>query len=685
MKNAVSKIFNIVYKFILIFTSICLFISLISATFFCVNRSYNYLNPLVLIIGSITYLLIIHKLYKYVTNLSEKNKKIICFILILFQFIMLMISTFTIKSVPKVDLMHITKAINSLNHTGGIINSEYFSVYPNNRLLLIILYYAQKISPNNSYIIFSIISSLSICVMSLFTYKAVKEFSDINKGLISLFILVFSPIFYLYVSYYYTDILMLPFSSILFYLIVKSNKNKSLKVDILYGILIGVTSIIGFKIRAVLIFLLISYFIYLMFNRKIIDILKKGLPIIFFSILTMFIINKVEDKFFLNTNKNKEFPVTHWIMMGFNKESNFYYIHDDYELSYSAKNKKDRINLNINEIKNRIKKINPITMIPSKLNTVWAKGDYSYQKYLDLVSDYNKSYSYLLEDKNIFINYLLQFSKIGILVLSIISLIRLYKENKKSVIAVALFLSVCFYLIWEVCPRYGLSFLPWLIIISSYSYDKCIFKLNSNKINNTFKYIIMSLTIILFILNFNKYTGISVKENIVSKSTSKKISYIELNKYNEITQSLKLNSEFNKIKLMLKVNNNYDNLPYVLELTNSKDNIVFMKEFLNKDISNNGYTIFDLDKKYNSGNYTIRLNTKSKNNLQVGLSSVEEYDFYPAGILKINDIEEESDIMFEIINKGNRRTYSYFEYILIMILSILIQYIVFSKNNDNKI
>ena len=76
-----------------------------------------------------------------------------------------------------------------------------------------------------------------------------------------------------------------------------------------------------------------------------------------------------------------------------------------------------------------------------------------------------------MEDKNIVINYLLQFSKIVVMFMAIISLINIYKSGKKSIIAISLFGAVFFYLVWEVCPRYGLSFLPWLILIGTCSYD----------------------------------------------------------------------------------------------------------------------------------------------------------------------------------------------------------------------
>lgn len=676
MKKTIDKIINGGYKLILIFTIICLSISFIGATFFCVNRSFNYLNPIVLIVGSIIYLLLIIKLYKYLIKLDDKKKKIISIILLVLQFILLFISSQIISSVPKVDLIHILTEINNLNEKGTHLNNNYFSVYPNNRFLVMILYIIQKI-PLNNHILFGIISSLSITVMSLFTYKTVTKISNINKGLLSLFLCVFSPIFYLYVSYYYTDILMLPFASILIYLMVKIKDNNDTKTNILYGIIIGVISIIGYKIRAVCIFPLIAYIIYI-FIAKRKNILKIIIPIFIGLFVTLICVKMVDKCFFPHIDENKQFPMTHWIMMGVNSETNGYYNHSDYIMSTNEKTVSDRTKLNIEVIKKRLSNqgvFNTGKLLVSKLVTVWGKGDYSYQKYLDLVKDYNKSYNYLLEDKNIALNYVLQISKIVILLLSIIALIKLLKTKEKSFITISIFGAILFYLIWEVCPRYGLSFLPWLILLSSYSYDSLNIDINKFKFTKYIKYALVLSTILLFIFGFNKYTKVTSKNDLVSKSTANKVKYVELNKDTVITQSLKLNSKFNRIKLKFRLNESIDST-FKLELLNDKKEIVYTHEFGVEDINDEKYTTFKLDKNYSKGKYTIRLTSNNDSSAQAYISYKKQYDYYPNGILKVNEKEETGDLMFEVRYKNKRGIYTYFEYFTIVIVSLGIEYLV---------
>ena len=683
MKNLVNKMFNFVNKFLLIFTIICFSISLIGAIFFYTNRSYDYLNPLVLIVGSIVYLLLLIKLYKVIIKLDDKKKKIIVGILLGLQFILLLISAFVISSIPQVDLIHILTEINSLNDTGSILNNVYYSVYPNNRFLLIILYGLQKIIPISNQILFSLLSTICISVMSLFTYKTVNKVLDLNKGLLSLFICVLSPIFYLYVSYYYTDVLMLPFASILIYLIVKTKDEKNLKSNVLYGLLIGIIAIIGYKIRAVAIFILVAYFVYLIFTKKILIVLKKFAPIIIGAILTITCIGTIENKFFTNVNVDKEFPMTHWIMMGVNEKSDGYYSQDDYNLSSSASNVSERTDLNIKEIKNRLSDLGPfgtVKLLVVKLVSVWGKGDYSYQKYLELVNDFNPSYSYLLEDKNIVINYLLQFSKIVVMFMAIISLINIYKSGKKSIIAISLFGAVFFYLVWEVCPRYGLSFLPWLILIGTCSYDTLNTNYEKFKFYKYFKCIILVLTLALFAFSFNKYTGISYKENIVAKDSVTNVKYISLNKEAVITQTLDLYDSFNKIRLKFKVNE-IDDATYKLELI-TKNEVVYEKEFKKNDLKDKKYTDFYLDKTYEGGSYTLRLSSDSTSDLEVYIAYKEKFDYYPNGILEVNKKEETGDLMFEVVNNEERGIYTYLEYMTIMILTLGMEVIVLFRKKE---
>lgn len=685
MKDKITRLINSGYKITIILSIIALIVALLGGTFFCINRSFDYLNPIILIIGTIVYILLVIKLYKFLKTLSEKKKKCLSVLLIVIQFILLLLSAFTISSIPKVDLVHILTEINSLNHTGSILNNIYFSVYPNNRFLLILLYNIQKLSPANSEVLFFLLSSLSITTTAIFTYKTINRVFDINKALLSLIIFVTSPIFYLYVSYYYTDILMLPFASILIYLIVRSKDEDSLKANIIYGLLIGIISIIGYKIRAVCLIILMAYIIYLLVSKKIIVATKKIIPIFASAFLAIICITKIENNLFKNIDRNKEFPPTHWIMMGVNNKNNGIYSQQDYELSFNAKNKEERKELNLSVIKARLKKFKWyefVTFPAEKLYLVWGKGDYSYQKYLDLVGSYNKSYRYLLEDENIVINYILQINKLAILLLTIISLINIHKKKEKSILAIALFGAILFYLIWEVCPRYGLSFLPWLILLSSNSYE-VVESYNDKHNKNSLNKFIFLLTVIALVIGFNTYTSSRTMETTIAKSITNKVEYLTLEKGISVEESLKLNNKFNKIRLDFKKNSGV-NSEYKFELLDENKKAIYEKVFTSNDVDND-HIIFKLNKTYNRGNYIIRIIPIDKGDLDVMISYKEEFDFYPEGSLKVNNKEISGDIMFKITDEEERSIYTYWEYFFIVIVTIGLEIVTFSKEIDSKL
>ncbi len=667
MKN---KIIDNLYKIILVTSIICFSIALIGATLFCVNRSYNYLNPVILISGTILYLFTLKKVYKIIKERLINKKRIIILVLLIIQFILLFISTRLIHSIPKVDLLHILTGINSLHNTGSLINIEYFSVYPNNRFILLVLNFISM--GTNNEIIYSLFSSLCITIMSLFVYLSVKEISNENKGLLSLIICVTSPIFYLYVSYYYTDILMLPLSTILFYLIIKNEKTTNKKLNILYLLLIGVVSVIAYKIRAVSIFVLIAYFVYIILTKNI-KKLKYFIPIILTMFLTLTLITKVENQVFKDAIEEKEMPLTHWIMMGVNSEKNGYYDQNDYNLSQSVDTKKERVNLNLSMIGKRIVNnglFGNIKLILTKIVSVWGKGDYSYQKYLDLSLTYNKTYDYLIKDKNIILNYILQIILISILTMSITSLIKLKKENTKSIIAIALFGGIIFYLIWEVCPRYGLSFLPWLIILTSYSYEE---KIITKPINIIPKYILLASTIITLIIGAFMYTNKKYKEDLVSKDTNNKTSYQVLNNTNVIEQTLSLNRNFNEIKLRFKYLVKTPS-KYTLYILDKDHNIKETLNFTKETLKNDEYSTFKLKNTLPRGDYIIKLRTDEKDSLEVITTNKEEFDFYKDGKLYINNEEQKGDLMFEVLYYNKRSTYNIIIYLLLSLLYITYLY-----------
>lgn len=690
MKKAIYNILNFINKFSLIFTIACLSIATLGAVFTYINSSNDYLNSLILILITIVYILGIIKIYKFIKKLNDKQNKIISAILLITQFLLLFISAKVLASISNVDLIHMLIEVKSLNETGTILDNNYFSVYPHNQFLTIVLYLINKISPANNETLFGLFSSLCITLTSLFTYKTVKICFDKHTALLSLIFCVFSPIFYIYASYYYTDICMLPFASILIYLLVKIKNRNNYKKNIFDCILAGIISIIGYKIRAVTIFILIAFFVYLTFKKEFKKLISLLIPIIISVVLSLTVTNAIENKIFKDVDESKKFPPTHWIMLGVHYDNNAQYSSQDYKLSYSGKTQKEKIETNLNVIKARLKyqgiKKN-IALLQNKIVDVWGKGDYGYQKYYSIVKDNNISYRYVMEEENILINYILQASKIVVLILCITSLVTILKKKETSIAAITIFGTVVFYLFWESHPRYSLSFLPTMILLGSYSYDTFNIDLNKSKNFKYFKECLLIMTVVALGIGFINFTTPHKKSNIVAKSTvnyKSYMKYINLNNDTTIIQSLKLKNDFNQIRLRFKFLENDIDKDITLELLNENNEIVYTKNISISDLKNEKYTSFKLDKTYKKGNYTIKLSSNFDSSIEACIASKTNIDFYPNGTLSINGIEEHGDLMLEIKNITNSGVFSYIEYLIITILALGIEYIILFKKEGKK-
>ena len=112
MKKVVNNIFKYTYKTILLITIAVFTIALIGACFFYTNRSYDTLNPVLLITGSLIYLFFVIKLYRFAITLNEKRQNILVAILLICQFLLLFLVTQVVSSIPQVDLIHILTEIN---------------------------------------------------------------------------------------------------------------------------------------------------------------------------------------------------------------------------------------------------------------------------------------------------------------------------------------------------------------------------------------------------------------------------------------------------------------------------------------------------------------------------------------------------------------------------------------------
>lgn len=705
MKKMYIKALKITYNIIIILSIILLLSVFYSAIF--IGKSYSgfVLEPLILILGSILLFFTYKKIYNYIKIISEKKAKILIKIGLALYLIILLAISFANVPISFVDLKDVIEETNHLLINGlDIKNIHYFSMYSNNKTLLIIVYFIYKlgtiINITNLNQFASIINGLCIFTSIYFIVKSVEVNSNHKKALFTLILFIMSPVLFLYAPYYYTDTLVLPIVSIMIYIITLLRAKKT-KNNIILLIFLGFYAYIGFKIRATAFFILIAFIIIMLYKDNIKNIIKSIILISLGISLSFSFANYTESIFNFNYQEKDNFPATHWIMMGLNQEYRGRWNAEDVALSQSASTREKRTELNIEEIKKRITEPTTkelIDLFKEKLKINWAYGENSYASYYRMLENYNDTYEYIAGNKQFIIAYILQINRIVLIFMIIITLLLEVKYQKYDYLIVTLFGGLIFYLFWEVYERYSVCFIPIMILIST-KYINKIFenKVNKIEITNTeknekktlkivriTKYIkiaIISYTLFVIIANYNYYTKdeIIINDKVTNTFINWTLPYenkIELNKYTTITQEIKVNKNFNAIKIILfKSDSNRDT--YYLKLYHDTGKLLETQTINAQNINNNKLYLINLNSKYQKGNYEIELTTSSKKPISIATTGNKYYNYYKDGKLFLNEDEINEDLVMIVENSRKSTRLPKVVYLLISGLLLLLETFIF--------
>ena len=709
-----KKIKGEFYKLILFILLILVMYVLYCSIFDIYNVNME-LKPIIIIIGTIILILGLVGIKNIVNKLNGKTIKFIVIFTCIVYFIFLSIFGNIYKSVPTYDLSNIISEANNMLKNGGNFESEsYFARYETQVPITILVYSVFKfgtilgldIGMCQSLMI--VVNSLFITITAYFTYLSVNRIKDSKIALVTLMFFFLNPIFYLYSSYFYTDTLCMPFAAIVIYLLICSIQTNEIRRKVIYTVISGIVLAIGFKIRVVLGILLIGYIIGVFLNNQKV----KDNIIVISCLVVSFIVgilgyNLYSKNFGVIENKNLEFPVTHYLMYGFNDLSDGKYNSEDFSYTLSKKNYEEKINANIDRVLSRLESMKLSGLWELQLNKLavnWSNGDYDYLSKLNNVVEHkNIGYEYIEGNKIIFILYYLQICKVTVMILFTISIIaEIRKESKYKFIYISIFGMFIFYMLWEVLSRYSLTCLPWIIVLIHESIENITQLLNSkeisiltkdgvkhkihiNKILRVTLISIIILTIFFIFINYDKYC---IKETInydkvtqlVRNNGEGNISDI----YNKtIKQTFVADKKFNSISIkFMKQGNEYNNI-YHFELKNSKGEILIKQMFYSKDITNNNFKKFNFDYINPKGEekYIINIYCADKalsDGISIaGFNGGDSYEAYKSGMLMIDDVEKVNhDICFKVENENKRSYMSKNIYILISCMIIALELVV---------
>ena len=379
-----------------------------------------------------------------------------------------------------------TTAYESVHHK-TLIN-DYYAQYPNNLFwvsCLIALYKFLElifgtITFENFALICLVCSCLCVYISVIFIHKTARIVWDDRRAFyVGLGACGFLPL-YLYAQYFYTDTSALLIVSIFIYVYFKIRTVGSTKQYILATVL-GLLASLIFKVKVLsfiipFAFLLDSFT--KIFNKKKYFIC---LTIAFAVAAGSFFMFQGVDNCYVkisNAKQNKcEFPSTHWVMMGLNKEIDGGYLQSDvdYTNSYSPKEAKKKANLE--KIKERIDKMGfggtVYQVMIRKSYRTWSEGCLDGRGYAsrnpvhpnnivhNILSDKGKYHIVSYVYSNIYYFIIL----IGMFISAIAAIKK--KRYELNALRISIIGIIVFMWGWECNPRYLFTFIPAMLLLGA--------------------------------------------------------------------------------------------------------------------------------------------------------------------------------------------------------------------------
>lgn len=252
---------------------------------------------------------------------------------------------------------------------GKIRKPEYFAQYPNNFPWFTIVHAVATISrliyPKLTMVMLRVITNCLSFVLVQATisliYRAAKRYWGERKAFfVGVMALLYLPL-YLHAQFFYTDIPTMFLVSFAFYLMVRILKSDSKRNVYILCACLGAVIAVAMLIKITAVIVIVAVILAMALSKVR---FKQLFAMTLSMILTISCVYLPADRICKKHNyeilniseemaKEKEFPYTHWIMMGLGCG---YYSQEDVDFTASFGSVEEKKQANIEEIKNRVEK-----------------------------------------------------------------------------------------------------------------------------------------------------------------------------------------------------------------------------------------------------------------------------------------------------------------------------------------
>ena len=351
MNKYVTKTIEILFLIVFVF--------IVLGGLFYKNQQYMPSNQLFVIISAFGWFIIFIFLYKWLCKTEIVNFKNIKGILIIIFVLFFMLQVFVAREIAVYPTWDFGDNYNIARNYVLYGTTDFSHSYSNNYFLIFALIFIYRISYLIGFVNFSVLSILLNIVfidLSIFiVYLVVKKLCDIRTALFAVLICLFSTPFLFYTPIFYSDTLTLFIPILMFYLVILLNDNNSKKKTFLLIISLSILAFLGYKMKASILVCFVAILIYWFFQNKSFKEKFGDIVLCFLIILVLFLsFNAFEKNFMKNASAvGKNFPKTHWIMMGLNDNTKIYGNYWYQDVNYTE-NSNHKIEDNIKVIKERI-------------------------------------------------------------------------------------------------------------------------------------------------------------------------------------------------------------------------------------------------------------------------------------------------------------------------------------------
>ncbi|HET6785736.1 MAG TPA: hypothetical protein VFH18_06910 [Erysipelotrichaceae bacterium] len=446
-------------------------------------------------------IIVIYLLYNFTRkiklNINEKQTTLILLIAAFILFLIQIFIAYQIYFYTGWDASAVRNAaFYFIEHPDKIAKyfNYYFSYHVNQTSITILLGYIMKffhqLGIANYYfgtVVFSVLSvNLSGLFLALNLNKLIKNkiVVFIGFGLFTILCSI-SP----WITIPYSDTLMMLFPSIALFVYLHLKGNYW---DILYWTVIFTSVFIGSLIKPQSLIMGIAIVLFEFVIKRKVTIKQEFIRFViitFVGIITFISTNAIQKTLVelgqFKQNPELAFTIPHYLMVGLNLESYGTYTSEDAEISYGQFTIVDRETKNWEVIQSRVNYLNENGWINFLVNKAvinfndgsfaWGmEGDF-YQKLFDRDSSIAETLrNYYYHDGSYFDYFLLlkQFVWISIIILMCMQILIKDKEDEVYLLYIICIGIILFNMIFEARARYLFAFIPYFIMVASFTLDK---------------------------------------------------------------------------------------------------------------------------------------------------------------------------------------------------------------------